>query len=153
MVVAASGVGLALRSSEIAFTVIRYGGAGYLLYLGAIQLRRHRHAQLLSLERGALSRWRLYCDGVLVDLLNPKTALFFLAFLSQFVDPARGPAAYQVGVLGGCFVLLAVLCDGGYVVVAGALGRRLRRSSRTQVYVGRATGGVYLELGALAVAL
>ena len=149
--VLATAVGLAalLASSELAFTIIRYGGAGYLLYLGARQLRTRARGLDLASGLTSASRRRLYRDGVLVDLLNPKTALFFVAFLPQFVDPSRGSEAGQIATLGLCFVALAVLCDGSYAIAAGGLGRRIQASSGAQLRIGRATGGVYVGLAAL----
>jgi threonine/homoserine/homoserine lactone efflux protein len=94
---------------------------------------------------------RHFRDGILVDLLNPKTGLFFVAFLPQFVDPSSGPAALQVCVLGLCFVVLAVLFDGGYVLLAGRLSGFVRRSPRAQLRMGRVTGGVYVALAGAAV--
>ena len=71
-----------------------------------------------------------------MDALNPKTAIFFLAFLPQFVDPAAGAVAGQTLVLGLCFVALATLSDGGYALVAGAAAERLRRSARARIAAG-----------------
>jgi threonine/homoserine/homoserine lactone efflux protein len=96
------------------------------------------------------SKLRLFRDGVLVDVLNPKTGLFFLAFLPQFVDPARGAASSQVIVLGLCFVALAVLTDGTYALLAGALRPRVAASGRGQGLIRRVTGAVYTGLGGLA---
>jgi threonine/homoserine/homoserine lactone efflux protein len=86
---------------------------------------------------------------VLVQVLNPKIAVFFLAFLPQFVDPARGPVVAQTLVLGTLFTLLAVLSDGAYVVVANAVGRRLR-GGRPGRRLARLSGGVYIGLGVTA---
>jgi len=88
---------------------------------------------------------------VLVDLLNPKTALFFLAFLPQFADPARGAVAPQLALLGAVFVALAALVDGAYALLADRMSWRLRASERARRLLGRATGGVYLALAGAAV--
>jgi threonine/homoserine/homoserine lactone efflux protein len=85
-----------------------------------------------------------------VNVLNPKTAIFFLAFLPQFVDPDRGAAAPQVLLLGGCFIALAVLSDGAYAVLAGTLGDRLRANARMRHRLERASGAIYIALGAVA---
>lgn len=93
------------------------------------------------------SRRRLLRQGFVVNLLNPKTAVFFLAFLPQFVDPARGTAWLQAVVLGMVFIALGMLSDGLYALAAGAVGERLRRSARMRRWLDRLTGCVYLGLG------
>lgn len=148
--VAAVGLAAVLASSQNAYAVIQYGGAAYLLYLGVRQLRTLVDSGTTPDVTGRAPRLRLYRDGVLVDLLNPKTALFFLAFLPQFVEPARGPESGQIATLGLCFVALAVVCDGGYAIIAGGLGRRLRSSVRAQAHINRVTGCMYVGLAGLA---
>lgn len=148
---ATAGLASVLAASPVAYSCIRYVGAGYLLYLAVRQLRPYVHAG----DHGGLdraTRWRLYRDGVLVDLLNPKTCLFFVAFLPQFLDRSGGSVSGQMLVLGLCFVILAVLCDGTYALVSGGIGTRLRGSVRLHRRVNRATGGVYVMLAVAALA-
>jgi threonine/homoserine/homoserine lactone efflux protein len=151
--VAAAAVGLTalLASSEVAFSIVKYVGAAYLIGMGVRQVRR-RHEAVTAPDSvaPAASRLRLFRDGVMVDLLNPKTGLFFLAFLPQFVDPSRGPVGSQVLVLGLLFVALAAVTDGTYAVVAGGLSGRLARSVASRRRVDRTTAGVYVGLGGLA---
>jgi threonine/homoserine/homoserine lactone efflux protein len=152
--VAGTAVGLAalLASSELAFTMLRYAGAAYLLHLGVQQLRpRHERVDTPAHRTSPVSRLRVFRDGVLVDLLNPKTALFFVAFLPQFVDPGRGPATVQVVVLGLTFVILAALCDGTYALAACRLAARLRGARRARRRIDRISAGVYVGLAAMAV--
>jgi threonine/homoserine/homoserine lactone efflux protein len=152
--VAAAVLGLSalLASSALAFTVVKYGGAAYLIYLGIRQWRRGgREGE--PPEPAAEPRWRLFRQGITVNVLNPKTAIFFLAFLPQFADPARGPVWLQALVLGLIFIGLGVLTDGAYAVGAGAIGARFRRSARVQRLTARITGGVYVTLGAIAAAI
>jgi threonine/homoserine/homoserine lactone efflux protein len=85
--------------------------------------------------------------GLLVQLLNPKIAVFFLAFLPQFVDASRGPEAVQILLLGVVFTVLAVLSDGAYVLLAGAVGARLRSSRRVRRRLSGLSGGIYVGLG------
>jgi threonine/homoserine/homoserine lactone efflux protein len=107
----------------------------------------------VTVEPARLSR--IYSQGVIVNTLNPKTALFFLAFLPQFVDPARGAAWVQILLLGATFVTLALCSDGLYAVLSGTAGGWLRRKmksadfKRRQRYV---SGGVLIALGAVAAA-
>ncbi len=148
---ATAGLTAVLASSELAFTAIRWAGAAYLVVLGVRSLRRRPSLHGEAAEATSASLLRLFRAGVLVDLLNPKTGIFFLAFLPQFVDPARGAAALQVAVLGVLFVALAALTDGTYALVAAALRARLRGARRGGGRLARASGGVYLGLGALTV--
>ena len=146
--VAAAALGLSalLASSATAFGVVKILGAGYLGWLGARKLSRREEAAVE--EVAPVSHRRLFTQGIVVNVLNPKTAIFFLAFLPQFVNPARGPVAAQVLVLGACFIVLGALSDGGYAVLAGALAGRLRRTVRARRRLDRTSGLVYLGLGA-----
>ncbi len=143
--VASAGVSALVASSPAAITLLRWIGGAYLLWLGAQAIRRHRRSGPPPVP---VSRSRLFRQGLLVDLLNPKTALFFLAFLPGFVDPARGPVAAQVALLGVCFVALATLTDGAYALAAARLSRRARSGRR----MARASAGTYGLLGVLALA-
>ncbi len=148
--VAAATLGLSalLMTSALAFSVVKYMGAAYLTYLGLRTLlaREETRTAMLPAPRRLA---QLFAQGFLVNLLNPKTALFFFAFLPQFVDPARGPAAGQILVLGALFVTLASCTDSLYALLAGTVGRWLRSTRFRQMhrYV---TGGVYIGLGVTA---
>ncbi len=142
---AAGGLSALVASSPTAFAVLRYGGAAYLLWLGVRTLRRSREDAPAALAPA--SHARLFRDGVLVDLLNPKTALFFLAFLPGFVHAGAGPVALQVVVLGLVFVVLAALTDGAYAVATARISRGAGRNGRR---VAGATAGTYGLLGVLA---
>lgn len=146
--VAAATVGLSaiLLTSATAFSVVKMLGAGYLIYLGIRALMARPAAS--SVEASApRSLRRLFTDGVVVSVLNPKIAVFFLAFLPQFVDPSRGPVAQQVLFLGLLYVALALLTDSVYAVLAGRLrswlSSRVARSRAPQT----ASGVVYIGLG------
>ena len=147
--VAAATLGLSaiLLTSATAFTVVKALGAGYLIYLGLRALFTRQTATDIDAPapRG-LSR--LFTDGVVVSVLNPKIAVFFLAFLPQFVEPSRGPVPQQLLFLGILYVALALFTDGAYAFLAS----RLRRWLKPQVIQGPlpryASGVVYLGLGA-----
>lgn len=148
VVAASTGLAALLESAPAAHTSLRWAGAAYLLALAVQQFRRSS-----GLDGGSspsASPLRLYRDGVLVDLLNPKTALFFVAFLPQFVDPAQGSVAQQIGVLGLCFVVLALVCDGGYAFAAGGVAGRVQSSPRAAEAVRLGAGVVYLALAGAA---
>ena len=151
--VAAAAIGLSslLVSSATAFNVVKYAGAAYLIGMGLWTIVRRRDAgpQAAPSERRLRRR---FGQGVIVNMLNPKTALFFFAFLPQFVDPEQGSAALQIGVLGLLFVLLAVLSDSLWALAAGTASEHLRASRRflsVQRYV---SGSVFVGLGALTAA-
>jgi threonine/homoserine/homoserine lactone efflux protein len=148
---AALGLSQLVATSGLAFSVVKCAGAAYLLYLGLRALRRREGLDLSTAGR-SLRLPRVFRDGIVVNVLNPKVALFFLAFLPQFIDPARGASAAQILALGVVFFGIALTVDVLYAIVAGALSGWLRRRP---AYLRRqrfAVGGVYLGLGVSAAA-
>ena len=146
VVAAALGVSAILVSSALAFNVVKWLGALYLIYLGIAKLlERRQPAQAEVVSRKPLKR--IFYQGVLVNVLNPKTALFFFAFLPQFVDPARGAAGWQALALGLTFVCLGIISDGVYAMLAGTVGRLLRSKTRLAQRHNLFAGGVYITLG------
>jgi len=147
---AALGLSALLASSALAFAVVKYAGAGYLIYIGVRRIlsRAEAPAEQAHLPRRSLGR--LYRDGVVVNLLNPKTALFFLAFLPQFVDPSRGAVAFQIAFLGLLFALMGLTSDGLYAIAAGTAGRWVKRNSHYLRWERFVTGGVFIGLGVTA---
>ena len=141
---AAAAVGLSalVVSSAVAFSVVKYAGAAYLVYLGVRRFLARDPAPDVSARAEPLRR--LFRQGVVVNVLNPKTAVFFLAFLPQFVDP-DGTVWTQVIVFGISFVLLGLMTDSAYALVAGSLGAWMRRRRRAFRY---ASGTVFVALGA-----
>lgn len=135
---AAIGVAAILASSALAFDALRYLGAAYLIYLGIRAWRSRDERPAVDVVTG-----RAYRQAIVVQLLNPKVALFFLAFLPQFVDPDRGPVATQVLVLGAILGALGLTMDTGYALIASAAAKRVRG-------LGRYAGAVYIVLGAAA---
>jgi threonine/homoserine/homoserine lactone efflux protein len=145
---AAIGLSSLLVSSATAFAVVKYAGAAYLIGLGLYTLFVRKEEPAANAPRERRLR-RRFGQGVVVNVLNPKTALFFFAFLPQFVDPDKGSAALQIGILGLLFVALAVLSDSVWALVAGSASERLRGNRRflgVQRYV---SGSVFVGLGAL----
>lgn len=141
----AAAVGLTglIAASEIGFAAVKYAGAAYLVYLGVRKLLEREDPQ----EASPSAHSGLFLRGLLVQLLNPKIAIFFLAFLPQFVDPSRGSVGVQTLILGTIFTLLAVLSDGAYVLLAGALGGWLRSGDRARRVLAKLSGSVYIGLG------
>jgi threonine/homoserine/homoserine lactone efflux protein len=149
--IAAATVGLSalLASSAVAFDVVKYLGAAYLIAVGLRRLAGWERSPDQQ-SRSPRDLKRLYRQGIVVNTLNPKTALFFLAFLPQFVDPERGRPWVQILVLGLLFATLGFLSDGVWAFVAGTLGERLRRSRRFPAVQRYASGAVFVGLGAVA---
>jgi threonine/homoserine/homoserine lactone efflux protein len=149
VVAAAFGVSALIASSATAFTIVKYAGAAYLIVLGLRKLRS-RGEEDAEAETGVpASGSRLFWQGAVVNLLNPKTALFFLAFLPQFVDPSA-PVAPQMLVLGTLLVGLGVVSDGTYALVAAGAGRRLRETASARRTLDRLSGMVFISLGLVA---
>ena len=141
------GISGILLSSATLFSAVKLVGAAYLIYLGARRLLG-RDAGILTAPAELRSRRQLYRDGAVVNILNPKTALFFYAFLPQFVDPKRGSVALQSLFLGTLFVAIAMVSDSLWGVAAGSAASWLKRSPRVVRAERWVSGGVFLGLGA-----
>jgi threonine/homoserine/homoserine lactone efflux protein len=151
--VAAATVGLSalVASSATAFTTVKLVGAAYLVVVGMRRiLSRDDDADVLEAEPAPLQK--IYAQGVIVNVLNPKTALFFLAFLPQFVDTDRGAAWVQIALLGCLFVVIALCSDAVYALLADALAGRLRHGGAVARVRRFATGGIFVALGISAAA-
>ncbi len=142
LVAAATGVAALLAASAETLTFLRWGGAAYLVFLG---IQRWRHAETIEMPAAAPLA-RLFIQGVVTQLLNPKVAVFFLAFLPQFIDPSR-PIAPQVAVLGAIYIAVAISVDVCYVTASSALGSRLLRSRTAQKRTAQASAATYVALG------
>jgi threonine/homoserine/homoserine lactone efflux protein len=145
--VAAATVGLSalIVASAVAFSVVKYAGAAYLISIGIRKLLSGDDVSEVEGHRETLRR--AFTRGAVVNVLNPKTALFFLAFLPQFVDPDRGGVWSQALVLGLVFVGLGLVSDSLYAVAAGTVGQLLRRRRRALRY---GSGVIFIGLGAAA---
>jgi threonine/homoserine/homoserine lactone efflux protein len=145
-VAAALGLSAILLSSALAFDVVKYLGAAYLVYLGIRRLfSRHEEVENEVMKRESLSR--IYWQGFVVNILNPKTAFFFLAFLPQFVSPERGNVTAQTLLLGAIFVGLAMITDSLYALLASSLAGRLKSSKNFHKGQRYFSGLVYIGLG------
>jgi len=143
------GLSAILVSSALAFSIVKYMGAAYLIYLGVRRLLARETAhQPATFQRQSLRR--IFRQGVLVAILNPKTALFFFAFLPQFVDSSKSSFTIQLLTLGCLFVLMAIVTDSLYALLAGTVGQWLK-GSRSFMRVERyLVGTVYIGLGVMA---
>jgi threonine/homoserine/homoserine lactone efflux protein len=142
---ASAGLSALILASALAFSVVKFAGAAYLVYLGVRKLLE-RDAET-HVERESEPLRHAFARGAIVNVLNPKTALFFLALLPQFVSPDRGRVWSQALVLGFVFVGLGLVTDSLYALAAGAVGGLLQRQRKAVRY---GSGVVFIALGATA---
>jgi threonine/homoserine/homoserine lactone efflux protein len=145
---AALGLSAILLSSSLAFDIVKYLGAAYLIYLGIRKLRSKDEIGDQAAKRAPLPR--VFWEGVIVAALNPKTALFFFAFLPQFVDNSKGNVSLQILLLGMIMVVIAIISDTFYALTAGTAGKWLRGNLRFLRFQRHLTGSVYIGLGVTA---
>ena len=145
LIAAAAGVSAILVRSTMAFETLRYAGAVYLVWLGVMKFRSAPRGDVVAKTAPRESLGKIFRTGITVNILNPKTALFFFAFLPQFVNPSR-PAASQILVLGSIFLVMAIATDSMYAIAAGSAANWLRGRVRISEY---AAGTVYIALGAM----
>jgi threonine/homoserine/homoserine lactone efflux protein len=141
------GLSALLVSSAMAYSVVKYAGAAYLIYLGIMKLREHpvaagcvKHVQPASLRH-------IYTQGIVVQVLNPKTAIFFFAFLPQFVNPTRGPVTLQFLALGMAFTVMGLVSDSLWALTAGSAASWLQRNRIFLRHQQHVSGTVYIGLG------
>lgn len=140
------GVSAILMASALAFAIMKYVGAAYLVYLGLKALLQHSSSLELPSGEGAFGK-RAFVQGFLCEVLNPKSALFFLAFLPQFVDSAAGNPHAQLAVFGLLFVVLGAVSTCGYALAAAGVGALLRTRSSLVKWQNKFVGGLYCALG------
>ena len=145
---AATGVAALLSASVTALDALRFAGAAYLVYLG---IQRWRQAGVVTAPLLPAPLVRIFLQGFVTQLLNPKVAVFFIAFLPQFLNTAQ-PIAPQVMVLGAVYIVIAIAVDATYVLAAAAVSRRFMRSPVAQVRTGRVAAATYVALGLAAAA-
>lgn len=141
----AAGLSTLLVSLPLGYEVVKYVGALYLIYLG-VRVILSKETPLGTSEAGRAGLWAVFRQGVITNVLNPKVALFFLAFLPQFVDESRGPVPVQVIFLGILFNFSGTLVNMGVAWVSGSVGNKLKGRpsfSRAQRWL---TGGVFIAL-------
>ncbi|MBH5368048.1 LysE family translocator [Bradyrhizobium glycinis] len=140
------GLSAIIATSALLFSIVKYAGAGFLIYLG-IRAMLDRAPVELNGAAPAIGAGRAFRQAVLTEVLNPKTALFFLAFLPQFVRPEHGAPALQLAILGVVFVLLGLLSTVVFAVGAGRLGNLLRRRPAVVKWQGKVVGAIYCSVG------
>jgi threonine/homoserine/homoserine lactone efflux protein len=144
------GMSALLLASSTAFEIVKWLGVAYLVWLGVQKLWLQRTDDGSVAEPPPMSNLRIFAQGVLVNILNPKTLVFFVAFLPQFVDPARGSVAWQLLFFGVGFIVLGIVSDGTYALLASALSGKLRRTAKARRRLDLSSGMIYILLGAVA---
>ncbi len=148
--VLAASIGLSaiLSTSATAFTVVKYAGAGYLIYQGVKSLRSAgaTFSAAEDIESDA-SAWRAFRQGVLIDILNPKVAVFFMAFLPQFVRPGHGSESLQLVMLGTLVICVAIIVEAFFVLIAAKATNFFRAHPTASVLLDRILGSVLIGLG------
>jgi RhtB (resistance to homoserine/threonine) family protein len=145
---AALGLSAILATSAITFSVVKYVGAAYLVYLGIQALRSKGETFDLTTNRGAqITAWKAFRQGALVDILNPKAAIFFMAFLPQFIRPELGHNSTQIFMLGVLVIVVAIPVELFVVLTADRTTNYLRKNRRFSIWLDRVLGSVLIGLG------
>ena len=148
VVAATVGLSAVIATSATAFNVVKWIGAGYLVYIGARTLARRPAATSATVAGASLKR--SFSQGILVNIFNPKVALFFLSFLPQFIDADRGSAALQSLILGSTFVVIGLTTDMMYALTASALREKLLRGKSLPFIQRYISGTIFIALGVFA---
>lgn len=144
---AAFGISVIFQTSEIAFNIVKYVGAAYLLYI-AYQAFKYRNEKLdLSVQNSASELKKLYVKGFIMNILNPKVSIFFLAFLPQFVNTASGNVPMQMITLGGVFMLLTIVVFSSIGIAGNLLSAKLLEKPNIVKYMNILTSFVLVSLG------
>lgn len=147
VIAVALGIGALVAQSVVVFTVIKLVGAAYLVYLGIQAIRHRRHTAVTHEEQPSRSPWRILGEGFLVGLTNPKSLVFFVAVLPQFVDYGAGGIPLQLFELGVVFLVLALFFDSIWALAAGTAGQWFGRSPKRVERLGAAGGVMMIGLG------
>lgn len=139
------GLAALFQASEVAFTVLKFVGAGYLLFLAYKAFRAK--AETLDEDSGPqLGLGHYYRRGIIMNITNPKVTVFFLAFLPQFVQPARGPIAFQLAALGVLFIVATLIVFGAIAVLSGITSQAFKKSPKIQTVLNKAAAVVFTGL-------
>lgn len=139
------GLAALFKASATAFTVLKFTGAGYLLYLAVLSFRAGAETGPLA-AADHLSSTVLYRRGIIMNITNPKVSIFFLAFLPQFADPSKDHLSMQFLLLGGVFMIATMIVFGAISILAGVFGEQFRKSAFAQKVLNRAAAGIFAGL-------
>ncbi|MBU1003914.1 MAG: LysE family translocator [Proteobacteria bacterium] len=144
---AAVGLSAIIVASATAYSVVKYAGAAYLVWLGIQALRSRGGFSINTKSVDTPSLSRIFAQGVFIDLLNPKAAIFFLAFLPQFVEPGAGSVPGQLMLHGVLIIVVAAFVEPPLILMGGSLTDRLRENQRFCTWLDRSLGGFFAYLG------
>lgn len=139
------GLAALFKASATAFTILKFTGAGYLLYLAVLSFRAGTETGPLA-TADHLNSTTLYRRGIIMNITNPKVSIFFLAFLPQFADPVKGHLSAQFMLLGGVFMIATMIVFGAISLLAGVFGEQFRKSAFAQKILNRAAAGIFAGL-------
>lgn len=141
------GISAIIATSAVLFSIIKYMGAAYLIYLGIKAIFEKAPSALGGKGQMPITAPQAFRQAILAEMLNPKTALFFLAFLPQFVKPENGSIVAQLTILGVLFAFIGFFSTIVFAVSAGGLGNFLRRNPKVLKWQGKVVGSIYCGLG------
>ena len=144
---AAVGLSAILATSVIAFSIVKYIGVLYLLYLSYQSFKSNGTKFDITKEETNDTFWKAFRQGVLIDILNPKVAIFFMAFLPQFVREGYGSVPFQFTYLGIIIILVAIIIEGIYILFASKISTKLRENKKYSIWMDRVVGTMFLGLG------
>ena len=146
---AAIGLSAILVTSVVAFSIVKYVGAAYLLYLAVQAFRSSGFDLKIDAQKAKREEtpWQAYRQGLMIDILNPKVAIFFMAFLPQFIRPDAGPVSMQLAYLGLLVILVAFIVESLYVLAAHKIAAKVRSSRKVSVWLDRSVGTIFAALG------
>ena len=148
VLMAAAGLSVILATSALAFSVVKWAGAAYLIWIGIKALRSHGGAILMKEGGGQKRSLRgIYWQGVFVSALNPKVAVFFLAFLPQFVVDGAGPVSAQLFLHGTLIIIAAAFVEPPLVLAGAHISNALRNNQRIAMWMDRSLGALFIALG------
>ena len=147
VLMAAAGLSAILATSAMAFSVVKWVGAGYLIWLGIQALRSDGSGFIAEGIKGSAKLMPIYRQGVVVALLNPKVAIFFLAFLPQFVTPDAGPVWAQLFLHGSLIIVVAAFIEPPLILAGEKLTNKLRSSPKFGLWLDRSLGAILVALG------
>lgn len=142
----ALGLAAVFAASAIAFSILKFCGAAYLLWLAWQAFRSSSGKKDITTDEARLGGWQLYRRGIIMNISNPKVSIFFLAFLPQFADPSRGSITLQILLLGGIFIIATILVFGSISILAAAIGEWLAKRPSVEKIMNRATGFIFAAL-------
>ncbi len=145
---AALGLSIILAKSAMAFEIVKYAGAAYLIYLGIKSLTTRSDKSFVFENKSKLTNYKkIYSSGILTNILNPKVALFFLAFLPQFIDPNYAQSPIPFLILGLTFLFTGTIWCLILALFASKLSEKIRKNCKIKVWLDKITGGIFISLG------